>query len=435
MELFWAQLAVVLVCIAIGGKFGGIGLGAAGGMGLFILSFIFNLAPDAPSVSVILIIIAVITCTAILQAAGGLDLLVGLAEKILRARPNAITFLGPLICYIFTVLCGTSYIAFSVYPVIAEIATDARVRPERAMSMSVIAANMALVASPISAVVVGMLAKAASLHISLLDILTITLPGTLLGCLVGCLFVYKRGAELTDDEEFARRQQSGEFNPQKVSAKQVDNPAQARLGLAIFAIGILSTVILSSFEGLRPVFDHQPMSIATTLQILMLTTASLIMMLCRISPEALHEGSTFKSGLIGVVGIFGLSWMTGTLFGHYNDMFISNFSNMLNEYPMLFGLILFSLSILIYSPAATIIALMPLGVAMGLPAYTLIALLPAACAVFIIPGGAQIACVAFDRTGSTRLGGYVVNHSFLMPGMVSLIMSVIFCMIIANTLF
>ncbi|MGL4506377.1 MAG: anaerobic C4-dicarboxylate transporter, partial [Aeromonas sobria] len=351
MELFWAQLAVVLVCIAIGGKFGGIGLGAAGGMGLFILSFIFNLAPDAPSVSVILIIIAVITCTAILQAAGGLDLLVGLAEKILRARPNAITFLGPLICYIFTVLCGTSYIAFSVYPVIAEIATDARVRPERAMSMSVIAANMALVASPISAVVVGMLAKAASLHISLLDILTITLPGTLLGCLVGCLFVYKRGAELTDDEEFARRQQSGEFNPQKVSAKQVDNPAQARLGLAIFAIGILSTVILSSFEGLRPVFDHQPMSIATTLQILMLTTASLIMMLCRISPEALHEGSTFKSGLIGVVGIFGLSWMTGTLFGHYNDMFISNFSNMLNEYPMLFGLILFSLSILIYSPA------------------------------------------------------------------------------------
>jgi anaerobic C4-dicarboxylate transporter DcuA len=167
----------------------------------------------------------------------------------------------------------------------------------------------------------------------------------------------------------------------------------------------------------------------------MLTTACLIMLLCRISPDALHEGSTFKSGLVGVVGIFGLSWMTGTLFGHYNDVFILNFSSILNEYPMLFGLILFSLSILIYSPAATIIALMPLGVSMGLPAYTLIALLPAACAVFIIPGGAQIACVAFDRTGSTRLGGYVVNHSFLMPGMVSLVMSVIFCMIIANTLF
>ncbi|MGL4354486.1 MAG: anaerobic C4-dicarboxylate transporter family protein [Aeromonas popoffii] len=435
MEFFWAQLAVVLVCIAIGGKFGGIGLGAAGGLGLFILSFIFHLAPDSPSVSVILIIISIITCTAILQAAGGLDLLVGLAEKILRARPNSITFLGPLICYIFTLLCGTSYIAFSVYPVISEIATDARVRPERAMSMSVIAANMALVASPISAVVVGMLAKAASLNISLLDILSITIPGTLLGCLVGCLFVYKKGAELADDEEFIRRQKSGEFDQQKVSAKQVDNPAQAKLGLAIFAIGVLLTVILSSFEGLRPVFDNQTMTVATTLQIVMLTTACLIMLLCRISPDALHEGSTFKSGLVGVVGIFGLSWMTGTLFGHYNDVFIVNFSSILNEYPMLFGLILFSLSILIYSPAATIIALMPLGVSMGLPAYTLIALLPAACAVFIIPGGAQIACVAFDRTGSTRLGGYVVNHSFLMPGMVSLVMSVIFCMIIANTLF
>ncbi|PHI29722.1 anaerobic C4-dicarboxylate transporter family protein [Budvicia aquatica] len=435
MDLFLVQLAVVLVCIAIGGKIGGIGLGAAGGMGLFILSFLFHLEPDSPPVSVMLIIISVITCITILQAAGGLDLLVSLAERMLRTRPNAITFLGPFVCYIFTIMCGTSYIAFSVYPVIAEIATDARVRPERAMSMSVIAANMALVASPISAVVVGMLAKAVSLNISLLDILLITVPGTMLGCLAGCLFVYKKGAELSEDDEFIRRQQAGEFDLTTLSAAKIGNLTRAKIGLAIFAIGVFLIVILSSVKEMRPMWHGETMSVSTTLQILMLTTASLIMIFCRIAPEKLHEGSTFKSGLIGVVGIFGLSWMTGTFFGNYNDVFITNFSDILNQYPMIFGLVLFFLSILIYSPAATIIALMPLGVAMGLPAYTLIALLPAACAVFIIPGGAQIACVAFDRTGTTRLGKYVINHSFLLPGMVSLVMSVVFCMMIAKTLF
>jgi anaerobic C4-dicarboxylate transporter DcuA len=167
----------------------------------------------------------------------------------------------------------------------------------------------------------------------------------------------------------------------------------------------------------------------------MLTTACLIMLVCRIAPENIHDSSTFKSGLISVVGILGLSWMTGTLFGHYNQLFIDSFSGLISEYPIIFGLVLFGLSILIYSPAATIIALMPLGVSMGLSGYTLISLLPAACAVFIIPGGAQIACVAFDRTGTTKLGKYVINHSFLMPGLVSLLTSVIFCVVIANTFF
>lgn len=435
MELFLVQLAIVFLCIAIGGRFGGIGLGAAGGMGLFILTFLFGLEPDSPPVSVMLIIISVITCVTILQAAGGLDLLICAAEKMLRTKPGAITFLGPFVCYIFTVMCGTSYIAFSVYPVIAEVATDAKVRPERAMSMSVIASNMAVIASPLSAAVAGMIAKAASLNVTLLDILAVTIPGTFLGCLAGCLFVYRKGAELSDDKEFNRRVQSGEFVEMKTSARNVFNLNQARIGLAIFAIGVFLIVFLSSFKEFRPQWHGEYMSVPTMLQILMLTMASLIMICCRIAPEKLHSGSVFKAGLIGVVGIFGLSWMTGTFFGTYNDLFIQNFSNILTEYPMLFGLVLFLLSILIYSPAATVVALMPLGVAMGIPATILIALLPAACAVFIIPGGAQIACVSFDRTGTTKIGKYVINHSFMMPGMVSLVMSVVFCMMITKIFF
>lgn len=432
MELLFMEFAVVLVCIAIGGRFGGIGLGAAGGLGLFILTFIFGLPPDSPPVSVILIIISVITCVTILQAAGGLDLLVSYAEKLLRKKPNAITFIGPLVCYLFTLLCGTSYVAFSAYPVIAEVATEAKVRPERAISMSVNAANMALVASPISAAVAGMVAKAASLDISILDILSITLPGTLLGCLAGCLFVYKRGAELDQDSEYLRRKSAGELEKITLSHQATGQKRSAFIGLALFLLGTLSVIILSSFAELRPHWNGEAMPIATTLQIIMLAVACLIMMVCRIPPEKLHSGSTFKAGLIGVVGILGLSWMTGTFFSTYSQQFTESFSGVLVAYPALFGFVLFALSILIYSPAATIIALMPMGIAMGIPAPTLIALMPAACAVFIIPGGSQIACIAFDRTGTTRLGRYVIDHSFMLPGMVSLVMSVLFSLGIAT---
>lgn len=435
MDLFFVQLCIVFLCIAIGGRFGGIGLGAAGGMGLCILTFFFHLPPDSPPVSVMLIIISVITCVSILQAVGGLDLLIIAAEKVLRKRPKAVTFLGPFLCYIFTALCGTSYIAFSLYPIIAEVAFDAKERPERAMSMSVIAANMALVASPVSAVVASMIANTAAMGVSPLQILAVTIPGTLLGCLAGCLFVYKKGAELSEDNDYLHKVNSGELTITTSTTSNISNQTKAKIGLTVFMIGIIVIILLSSVKELRPQWDGQIMSVPVMLQILMLTTASLIMICCRIEPDKLHSGSVFKAGLIGVVGIFGLSWMTGTFFGAYNDRFISDFSHILDVYPMLFGLALFVLSILIYSPAATIAALAPLGVAMGLPASILVALLPAACATFIIPGGSQIACVSFDRTGTTKIGKYVINHSFMMPGMVSLVMSVIFCLMVAKVVF
>lgn len=437
MTLFLVQFLIVLVCIGLGGRFGGIGLGAAGGLGLAILTFGFGLPPDSPPITVISIIIAVITCVTILQAAGGLDLLVTMAEKILRKWPGAITFLGPFVAFLFTVLCGTGYVAFSVYPVIAEIATDARVRPERAMSMSVIAANFGLIASPVSAVITGTLAILAGLHVSALDILSVTVPGTLLGCLAGCLFVWKRGNELDNEPEFQRRIAEGTFKPLKTQENKDETASgKARKGLVIFIIGILLVVLMGSVPELRPLWNDghtiKRMDVPTTLQIIMLTTACIIMLICRIPPLSLDSGSVFKSGLVGVVAIFGLSWMMNSFFAAWSDLFNSAYRDFQN--PLLFGLLVFILSAVIYSPAATAVALFPAGVMMGYPAATLIALLPLTCGSFIIPGGAQIGCVAFDRTGTTKIGKYVVNHSYMLPGLVTTLSSSVFCFLLAGIL-
>ncbi|HAV8627413.1 TPA: anaerobic C4-dicarboxylate transporter [Escherichia coli] len=437
MTLFLVQFLIVLVCIGLGGRFGGIGLGAAGGLGLAILTFGFGLPPDSPPITVISIIIAVITCVTILQAAGGLDLLVTMAEKILRKWPGAITFLGPFVAFLFTALCGTGYVAFSVYPVIAEIATDARVRPERAMSMSVIAANFGLIASPVSTVITGTLAILAGLHVSALDILSVTVPGTLLGCLAGCLFVWKRGNELDNEPEFQRRIAEGTFKPLKTQENKDETASgKARKGLVIFIIGILLVVLMGSVPELRPLWNDghtiKRMDVPTTLQIIMLTTACIIMLICRIPPLSLDSGSVFKSGLVGVVAIFGLSWMMNSFFAAWSDLFNSAYRDFQN--PLLFGLLVFILSAVIYSPAATAVALFPAGVMMGYPAATLIALLPLTCGSFIIPGGAQIGCVAFDRTGTTKIGKYVVNHSYILPGLVTTLSSSVFCFLLAGIL-
>lgn len=208
---FWLQLAVMLVCIGVGGRFGGVGLGAAGGLGVSILVLGFGLQPASPPVSTLLIIVAVIACTSILQGAGGLDLLVRLAEKMLRKWPSAITIVGPFVCSLFVVLCGTAYVAFAVYPVVAEVAASAKVRPERPIAASVISAGIAVVASPMSAAMAALVASLAVLDVSLIQILAVTVPAFIIATLCTCLSVYWKGTELEKDPEFIRRVQSGQY--------------------------------------------------------------------------------------------------------------------------------------------------------------------------------------------------------------------------------
>lgn len=402
---FWLQLAVMLVCIGVGGRFGGVGLGAAGGLGVSILVLGFGLQPASPPVSTLLIIVAVIACTSILQGAGGLDLLVRLAEKMLRKWPSAITIVGPFVCSLFVVLCGTAYVAFAVYPVVAEVAASAKVRPERPIAASVISAGIAVVASPMSAAMAALVASLAVLDVSLIQILAVSVPAFIIATLCTCLSVYWKGTELEKDPEFIRRVQSGQY--QELVVTNDNKPFEAtkgqKLSVGIFLVGVVTVFIFGTFKELLPSWEAAG-------KVSTLPIPSLIQMIM------------LAFGLFIIV--FGVSWLTGTFFEAYKPLFVGLFTDMAQSTPMLFGVVLFCFSAVILSPSATTAALMPLGVSIGIPAGLCVALFPATCGDFIIPGGAQIGCTAFDRTGTTRLGKYVVNHSYIIPGFVHVITGV-----------
>ncbi|WP_110954984.1 anaerobic C4-dicarboxylate transporter family protein [Anaerosinus massiliensis] len=428
-SVFWLQLLIVMICIGIGGRYGGVGLGAAGGVGVSVLVLIFGMKPSAPPTSVIFIIIAVISCVSVLQAAGGLDMLVKLAEKALRKKPSAITFLGPIICSIFSIFCGTTYVAFSVYPVVAEVAAEAKIRPERPLSMSVIAAGIAIIVSPMSAATAGMLGILGGAGVTPLKLLSITLPAFFIALICGCFSVYKRGQELEHDPEFKRRVAAGEYESlHHTDTKDNKLTPNAKSGLIIFALGIAGVIFLGSVTSLLPSWDvngvMQRLSTPMLIQMLMLATACFIILNGKLPADKLAAGSVFRAGLIGVVGVFGVGWMTGTFFDAYKPEFISLFSGMVQTAPLLFGIVLFCFSAVIFSPSVTVASLMPLGLSLGIPPEILIALYPATCGDFIVPGANQISCVSFDRTGTTKIGKFVVNHSYMRPGFVMIITGV-----------
>lgn len=437
--IFWIQLLIIMVCIAIGGRYGGIGLGAAGGVGVTILVLIFGMQPSSPPTNVIFIILAVISCVSVLQAAGGLDMLVRLAEKALRKKPSAITFLGPLICSVFSIFCGTTYVAFSVYPVVAEVAAEAKIRPERPLSMSVIAAGIAVVASPMSAATAGMLGVLGGFGVTPLTLLSISVPAFFIAVLCGCVSVYKRGKEMEDDPEFKRRVASGEYQYLHGATKEYTPSPAAKKGLIVFALGIAAVVFLGSATSLLPTWDIngniQRLSTPMLIQMLMLATACVIMLYCKVPSNQLASGSVFRAGLIGVVGVFGVGWMTGTFFDAYKPEFVQMFSGMVQTAPLLFGVVLFCFSAVIFSPSVTVAALMPLGLSLGIAPEILIALYPATCGDFIVPGANQIGCVAFDRTGTTKIGRFVVNHSYMRPGFVMMITGILAGYVIAKLLY
>lgn len=423
--MFWIELLVVALSIFIGAKWGGAGLGAAGGIGLGVLVFGFQMQPGSPPVSVLLIITAVITCASILQGSGGLEYLVSVAEKLLRKNPKNITFMGPLICYVFTLFCGTAYVAFSLYPVIAEVAIGARVRPERPLTMSVIAAQSGITGSPMSAATGAMIALLVAKGVSPLQIVGVAIPACLLGILIGCAFMFKKGHELADDPEFQRRVMSGEFTDKPINTEIKSFPPSAKRGVAIFGLGLLAVILLGSIPHALPSWTSvagkvTTLSIPNMVQIVMLTVAGLIMVLAPVNPKKLADGSVFRSGLIGMVAVYGVSWLTDTFFTTYKSLFVEEFGMLITQAPVLFAVALFILSAVLFSQGATVTALVPMGIGLGIAPSDLIWMFPAVSGYFIIPaGGAIIGCVAFDRTGTTRIGKFVFNHSYMLPGLVT----------------
>ncbi len=432
--MFWIELAIVLFAIFLGARLGGIGLGAMAALGLVVLIFGFGNAPGALPIDVIFIIVAVITAAAALQAAGGLDLLVVWAEKIIRQKPAAITFVAPIVSYFFTFFAGTGHVAYSLLPVIAEVSRKAGVRPERPMSISVIASQQAITASPISAATAGMLALLAANNstLGLADILFICLPATLLGVSIGAFSVWKKGLELADDPQYQALLKSGKISDLNLRACEKNPAADARAMRAvwIFGVAVVGVVLLGLLPELRPSFvtgeTTAKLGMAHTIEIVMLTCAGLLMLFCGAKSDAIVGGSVMRAGVVALISILGIAWLGSTFFEAFQKEVVAEISGVIEARPWIFSVGLFALSILLYSQAATVAALMHVGVSLGIPLPFLIAMFPAVNGYFLLPTyGTIVAAISFDQTGTTGIGKYVLNHSFMLPGLVATIVAVV----------
>uniref|UniRef100_UPI0040269D5B anaerobic C4-dicarboxylate transporter family protein n=1 Tax=Phocaeicola massiliensis TaxID=204516 RepID=UPI0040269D5B len=429
------QLLFVLAAIIVGARLGGIGLGVMGGVGLAILTFVFGLQPTAPPIDVMLMIAAVISAASCMQAAGGLDFMVKLAERLLRRNPAHVTILSPLVTYLFTFVAGTGHVAYSVLPVIAEVAAETKIRPERPLGIAVIASQQAITASPISAATVALLGLLTGFDITLFDILKITIPATLIGVLVGAFASMRVGKELMEDPEYLRRMEEGLLEDKHVELNDVKNMFQARLSVIIFIVATLLIVLFGSIPGLRPSFDGKVMDMPSLIEILMLSAAALILIISRTDGIKATQGSVFPAGMQAVIAIFGIAWMGDTFINGNITELTGSIEGIVRQMPWLFGVVLFVMSILLYSQAATVRAIVPLGIALGISPMMLIALFPAVNGYFFIPNyPTVIAAINFDRTGTTGIGKWVLNHSFMMPGLVATIVSIVIGLLLIQIL-
>ena len=424
------QLLFVLTAIIIGARLGGIGLGVMGGVGLGILTFVFGLQPTAPPIDVMLMIAAVISAASCMQAAGGLDYMVKLAEKLLRKNPSHVTILSPIVTYLFTFVAGTGHVAYSILPVIAEVAIETKIRPERPLGIAVIASQQAITASPISAATVALLGLLTGFDITLFDILKITIPATILGVLVGALCSMRVGKELVDDPEYQKRMAEGYFDGRKVKIDDVKNKRHAMLSVLIFILATAFIVLFGSFEGMRPSFlaggETVTLDMSSIIEIIMLSAAAIILLVTKTDGIKATQGSVFPAGMQAVIAIFGIAWMGDTFLNGNMAQLTASIEGVVRQMPWLFGLALFVMSILLYSQAATVRAIVPLGIALGISPMMLIALFPAVNGYFFIPNyPTVVAAINFDRTGTTGIGKWILNHSFMMPGMVATIVSIV----------
>ena len=432
--MIWLELLVVLGAIFIGARVGGAGLGTVAVIGLAVLVFIFGLPPSLPPVQVLAIIIAVVTAAASMQAAGGMDFLVTVADRLLRANPRAIIFVGPLVSYIFTFCAGTGHVAYSILPVIAEVSRKAGIRPERPMSISVIASQTAITASPLSAATAGLLALLDPKGVKLSQILMISIPATLIGVLVGALSVLRMGKELKDDPIYKERLAAGQVEEPKPLPRLEGVARRNAIGsVTVFLIAAVGVVVFGMFEHLRPSYPKTgddgtmiTLSMSQTIQMLMYSAAGVMMLFFGAKPAAAVKSSVGAAGVVAVISIVGLGWMGNCFFEGNADTIKDALKQTVDAYPWLFAVALFVLSILLFSQASTVAALMPVGIALGIPAAALIAYFPAVNGYFFLPTYATIvAAVAFDQTGTTRIGKYVLNHSFMRPGLVTIITAII----------
>ena len=429
------QLFIVLALIFIGARVGGIGLGIYGMVGVFILVFIFGMQPGKVPIDVMLIIASVITATAALQAAGGLDYLVGLAAKFLRKHPTHITYYGPLTTWLFCLVAGTAHTSYSLLPIISEIAKNSKIRPERPMTVATIAASLGITGSPMSAATAAVISTdlLGGQGIELKDILLVCIPASLIAILVASFVQNRIGKELEDDPEYQRRVREGLINPEaeaKVMEQMTQKPApHAKRAVLAFLLGVVLVVVFGSAPSLRPSFEvdgvTKTLSMPETIEILMMSIAALILIVGKAGVKKAVSGNIFSAGMNAMISIFGIAWMGDTFFNGNLEFFKSHIADVVTAYPFLFSVALFIMSIMLFSQAATVRTLYPLGIGLGISPLALVAMFPAVNGYFFIPNyPTEVAAINFDTTGTTRIGKYVLNHSFQLSGFITTFVSI-----------
>lgn len=427
--MLYIQFLFLLLMLYLGSRYGGIGLGVVSAIGLVVEVFIFQMPPTSPPITVMLIIMAVVTCASILEAAGGLKYMLQIAERLLRSNPRRVTFLGPLVTYTMTFMLGTGHAVYSVMPIIGDVALKNDIRPERPMAAASVAAQLGITASPISAAVVYYLAQLTNIDssITLLSILGVTVPATLLGVIAMSIYSVRRGVELKDDPEYQRRLEDPVWRKriEETTATTLDEvlPKSARQSVWLFIAALVTIVIIAMFPEIRTIAGaEKAIKMSVVIQMMMLAFGGVILLVTKTKTSKVPEGVVFKSGMVAAVAIFGIAWMSDTYFKFAMPSFKAGILDMVQTYPWTFALAMFAVSVVVNSQAATCRMMLPVALGMGLSPALVIGIMPSCYGYFFIPNyPSDIATCTFDMTGTTKIGKYYFNHSFMLPGLIGVV--------------
>ena len=420
------ELFVVLLFIYLGARIGGIGIGLAGGAGVIALSLVLGVPTSQAfiPIDVILIIMSVITAIAAMQVAGGLDWMVQVAENFLRKHPERITFYAPIVTFLMTLMAGTGHTAFSTLPVIAEVAKGQGVRPSRPLSIAVVASQIAITASPISAAVVAFSAMLAPMGVDYLTLLAVCIPTTFVACMIGAFVANFMGGELKDDPIYQERLEKGLIKLSTETKRDILPTAKTATYIFLAAIGFVVCYAAAISKSVGLIVDPA-LGRNEAIMTVMLAAAAAIVMITKIDAAKIPSAATFRSGMTACVCVLGVAWLGSTFVNAHVDGIKEVAGSLLADYPWMLALVLFFASMLLYSQGATTVALMPAALAIGVAPLTAVASFAAVSALFVLPTyPTLLAAVEMDDTGSTRIGKYVFNHPFFIPGVVTIASSV-----------
>ena len=436
------QLLIVLGALWVGSRYGSLALGAISGIGLAILVFCFSLKPGTPPTDVIYIIIAAVTCAGIMQASGGMDWLIQIAEKMLRKHPDRITFLAPLTTFFLTVLVGTGHVVYTLMPIICDIALKKGIRPERPCGVASIASQVGITCSPIAAAVVAFvtISNENGFDISIPGVLMVSIPACLCGLMAAAAASYHRGLDLDKDPEFQKKiadpVQREYIYGSGATTLDKEIPQSAKNAVFVFLGALCIIVFFAIFQSALPSWDGKPLKMNLVIQIVMIAAAALMILFCKAQPKKAVSGPVWQSGMVAVVAIYGIAWMADTYFSNYMPEIQAMLEGIVKDYPWSIALVFFMVSVLINSQGAVVVSMLPLAYSLGIAGPVLLGVLPSVYGYFFIPNyPSDIATVNFDRSGTTVIGKYLLNHSFMMPGLICVFTSTIVAYVISSIFF